>query len=140
MREIEEQLIKHEGLRQKPYEDTVGKLTIGIGRNLEDKGITKDEAIYLLKNDIIESKMDLINYDWFNKLSDNRKNVLIDMRINLGLGGLLSFKKMIKALKENNFEEAANEMENSKWYHQVGRRSDHLVQMMKENKSLKGVI
>jgi lysozyme len=62
------------------------------------------------------------------------------MRINLGLGGLLSFKKMIKALKENNFEEAANEMENSKWYHQVGRRSDHLVQMMKENKSLKGVI
>lgn len=52
--QLREQLERHEGLRLKPYKDTVGKLTIGIGRNLDDKGISRKEAFALLDNDIAE--------------------------------------------------------------------------------------
>ena len=98
--EIEKQLIKHEGLRLKPYKCPAGRLTLGIGRNLDDKGITEKEALYLLKNDIVEcmNDLDIIFLDQFNTWPDNIQMALIDMRFQLGGKGFRKFKRMIISL------------------------------------------
>jgi len=131
MHSIEDQLILHEGLRLKPYRCTAGKLTIGVGRNLEDKGISHDEAMLLLRNDIAEVTAQLERFDWFRALGPIRRKVLIDMCFNLGMAGLLGFQKMIEALKQGDYEAAADEMVYSRWYRQVGERGRRLERMMR---------
>ena len=131
MHSIEDQLILHEGMRLKPYRCTAGKLTIGVGRNLEDKGITYDEAMFLLRNDIAEVTAQLERFDWFRALGPVRRKVLVDMAFNLGMAGLLGFQKMIAALARGDYKAAADEMVDSAWYHQVGTRARRLVEMMR---------
>ncbi|MCK5679208.1 sulfate adenylyltransferase subunit CysN [bacterium] len=129
-----EQLLKHEGLQLKPYHCPAGKLTIGIGRNLEERGISEKEARFLLDNDIAEAVIDLQTIfnvaPAFDKLRENVQRVLIDMHFNLGPTGFRSFKKMVKAVRDENFALAAKEMQDSKWFHQVGTRGQTLVKMM----------
>lgn len=131
MHSIEDQLILHEGLRLKPYRCTAGKLTIGVGRNLEDKGITHDEAMILLCNDIKEITGQLERHSWYVALGPVRRKVLIDMAFNLGMAGLMGFKQMIEALKRADYERAADEMIYSRWYRQVGERGRRLERMMR---------
>jgi len=131
MRSIEDQLIMHEGLRLKPYRCPAGYLTIGVGRNLETKGISENEALFLLRNDIAEVTAQLERFDWFRALGPVRRKVLIDMCFNLGMAGLLGFQKMIEALKQGDYERAADEMVNSRWYGQVGERGRRLERMMR---------
>lgn len=131
MKSIEEQLILHEGLKLKPYRCTAGKLTIGVGRNLEDKGLTEDEALFLLANDIREISKQLEQYGWYRGLDAIRQKVIVDMAFNLGVYGLLSFKDTIQALNCYDYDMAAKEMENSRWYRQVGERGRRLVEMMR---------
>lgn len=127
---IEEQLELHEGFRSKPYKDSNDYLTIGFGRNLDTKGLTRPEARFLLSNDIQEAMKELSEYDWYSKLCPVRKKVLIDMCVNLGISGLLTFKNMIQALKDEQYEAAANEMKNSRWFTQVKERGKRLRKMM----------
>ena len=127
-----EQLIQHEGLRLKPYQCSAGKLTIGIGRNIEDVGITEEEAMVLLGNDIsrVVSELDQ-NIPAFANLNQIRQRVLIDMCFNLGISRLLKFRRMLAALDAGDFSKAADEMMDSRWARQVGKRADNLKQMMK---------
>lgn len=125
------QLIDHEGLRLKPYTDTVGKLTIGCGRNLNDRGISKRTALDMLDEDIDLSVQELTTaFGWFAGLDAIRQRVLIDMHINLGLFRLRQFRKMLAAIGQQNYADAAREMKNSKWAQQVGRRAVTLAGMM----------
>jgi lysozyme len=128
---IVEQLILHEGLKLKPYEDVKNKLTIGVGRNLTDKGLSVDEVNVLLNNDISECYDDLQYFEWFWQLDKIREKVLIDLRFNLGHSGFRTFKNFIAALEKFDYNKAANELENSLWYKQVGARGKNLVQMMR---------
>ncbi len=113
-------------------EEECGKLTIGIGRNLEDRGITKDEALYMLENDIKYVKDELAKrISFFNNLDNIRQEILINMAFNLGIKGLLGFKKMLKALEEKDFTKASEEMLNSKWAEQVKNRAKELAYAMK---------
>ncbi|MFW6271317.1 MAG: glycoside hydrolase family protein [Bacillota bacterium] len=131
---IHKQLILHEGIRLKPYNCTGGKMTIGVGRNLEDKGINREEALHLLANDIKDVKEELDEFYWFEELSEIRQRVIIDMAINLGVSGLLKFKKMITALKGGDYKRAAIEMLDSRWAKQVGGRADRLARMMETDR------
>jgi lysozyme len=125
------QLTTHEGLRLKPYLCPAGKLTIGIGRNLEGKGITEQEAVMLLENDIQECLDDLTPlFDAFDTLPEPVRQVLVDMRFNLGPGRFRQFKKMIAAVNARNFPQAAAQMKASRWYLQVGKRAETLTAMM----------
>ncbi|QGJ84338.1 lysozyme [Pseudoalteromonas phage XCL1123] len=129
---LAEQLKKHEGLRLKPYTDTVGKLTLGIGRNLEDKGITEQEALFMLNSDVdyfYDKLRSRIN--WFWAINDARQNALVNMAFNLGIGGLLTFKKTLALIGEAKYELAAKEMLNSKWAKQVGYRAEELAEQMR---------
>ena len=156
---IQEQLILHEGVKLSPYKCPAGKWTIGVGRNLEDnglyefekirilgtyeltrqevidilqvRGITQEEALYMLDNDIKVIKAELEDdYKWFNILDEVRQKVIIDMRFNLGGPGFAGFKNMIQQLELENYQKVAEEMKNSKWYSQVKTRADRLIKMM----------
>lgn len=128
-------LISHEGLRLKPYKCSSGKLTIGYGRNLEDKGISEAEAMMLLQNDIDEVLTDLNRiFSHYFLLPDNIQLVLADMRYNLGHDGFLQFEKLRKAVNQENWKQMQEEMINSKWYGQVGDRAIDLVTMVEEVK------
>lgn len=125
------QLTLHEGLRLKPYRDTVGKLTIGVGRNLTDKGISRQEAEILLDDDMDEVIIGLAKrLPWFSTLDPIRSRVLIDMAFNLGVDGLLEFKNTLWYVQHGHYGAAAIAMLQSKWARQVGRRADTLSKMM----------
>lgn len=121
-------LERDEGVRLKPYLDTVGKTTIGVGRNLTDNGITAAEARMLLQNDLsrISGELDRV-VPWWREMSDSRQNALVNMAFNLGMPRLLTFKKMMLALQSGNFETAWAEAMGSKWAAQVGERSKRIA-------------
>lgn len=108
---LKQQLIAHEGLRLRPYTDTVGKLTIGVGRNLTDKGISPDEADQLLEHDISGTINDLLQaMPWVEFLDAPRFRVLVDIGFNAGIGGLMRFHKMLAAVQKRDYETAAKEV------------------------------
>ena len=155
---LKDQLILHEGLKLRPYKCPANKWTIGVGRNLEDvglsgneqlklfgtcglnrkevidrlldRGISEEEALFLLDNDIKKCTADVKRFPWFEYLDPVRQKVIVDMRFNLGLAGLKKFRKMIGHLEVGAYFDAADEMKNSKWYWEVGNRSRRLVKMM----------
>ncbi len=116
MDRIKEQLVRHEGLRLKPYRCTAGKLTIGIGRNLDDCGITQSEAYVMLINDIMncEKQLQAKIPDIYNGLDEVRKSMLLNMCISipqsrfaplrepcyLGIGGLLELNNTLAFVKQ----------------------------------------
>lgn len=125
-------LKRHEGVRLKPYRDTEGKLTIGVGRNLEDVGITAQEAEIMLIHDIDSCLKEIAHtFPWMSEFDDVRIAVVASMIFNMGLLGFLEFKKMIQALQLQNFEVASKEMLSSKWANQVGSRARELSEMMR---------
>ena len=125
------QLKRHEAVELKPYKCTSGKLTIGVGRNLEDIGITEQEAELLLLNDIGRVEQELVNDQWYMDLDPVRKAVIENMSFNLGYPSLKKFQKMIAHISEGNFELASKEMLNSRWSKQVGQRSIELAEQMR---------
>jgi lysozyme len=141
---IQNLLIEDEGMELLPYFDCCGKffrkcdcnpqgkLTIGIGRNIEDIGISENEAIGLLLNDI-ERVTSLIekSFPWFEKLSTPRRIVIVCMVFNMGLNGVKEFEKMIRCIESGDFECAAQQMLDSDWASQVKNRAVRLAQIMK---------
>lgn len=133
---ILKQLELDEGYRRFPYFDCCGKpfrqckcekqgkLTIGIGRNLEDVGLHKEEADYLCLNDIDATHVKLAGrFPWYKLFNTARQNALINMAFNLGFAGFLKFRKTILALEAKKYRQAKIEMLDSKWAGQVERRA-----------------
>jgi len=129
---LSEQLIRHEGMKSKPYLCTAGRLTVGVGRNLMDNGINEEEALYLLNNDIdtMQKKVEY-HLPWVIDLKEHQKMVLINMAFNLGVGGLLTFKNMLQALEQGDLALVEYEMLDSLWADQVGQRADELAAQMR---------
>jgi lysozyme len=126
-----QQLRRHEGERLKPYRCTAGKLTIGVGRNLDDRGITAQESAYLLSNDIDRVWTELnARLPWVTGLSDVRQRVLLDMAFNLGIDGLLKFRNTLATIEAGNYQKAGEMMLDSLWAKQVGMRAQRLSRMM----------
>jgi lysozyme len=124
-------LTKHEGLMLKPYVDTVGKVTIGIGHNLTDKGISLIVATHIYHEDITEVINDLTRHiPWIVNLTPARQIVLFDMGFNLGVPGLLKFINTLGYVKAGQYDKAANAMLHSKWATQVGHRAVELAHIM----------
>lgn len=125
-------LVQHESYKQFPYVDTTGHLTIGIGRNLKDRGISLNEALYLLDGDELYFSNKLSSsLKFFDDLDEPRQIVLVDMCFNLGLQGLLGFKEMMLAIEAKDYERAAQEMLESKWATQVNERATCLARIMR---------
>lgn len=147
-----EKLIVHEGLRLQVYKDTLGIDTIGIGRNLEDRGISKEEldeldiptidhiyeygiteadAMALAENDVQIVEEELLRaHPCVDRLDSVRQLILVDMAFNMGVPRLCKFKKMWSAIHENKFDVAAKEMLDSRWANQVKSRATKLAHAM----------
>lgn len=135
--QVKSLLKQHEGLRLFPYDDTLGNLTIGYGRNLTSSGIRENEAEFMLEKDIDYFYQHLINtYSWFSQLDFVRQIVLIDMCFNLGVRGFAEFKEMIHCLEHCAHEAASIAMLDSKWAKQVPNRATVLASMMETGKLL----
>lgn len=133
------QLAQHEGFRPFVYDDATGKpvavgsqirgtLTIGVGRNLEDKGLSEDEINYLLDNDISDCIAAAQTFPWYKNIDAVRQAVVIELIFNLGLKRFQSFKKFIQFTSEQRWVHAADELKNSLWYEQVKQRGKTLHQ------------
>jgi lysozyme len=122
-----------EGFKKKVYKCSAGKLTIGYGRNLEDKGVNQQEAEGMLVMDIFDAMCDLDSI--FHKAAfwpDKVLLVLTDMMFNLGKTRFLGFKKMIAAIEKQDWATAADEAKDSKWFKQVGKRGLDNVRLLRE--------
>jgi len=131
-----EQLQRHEGLRLKPYRDSVGKWTIGYGRNLDDRGISEDEAGFMLDNDIDQVVAELERMPLYLSLDSIRQVVLANMAFNMGVPTLLEFRRMLGALARGEWNRAADEMLDSKWARQVGYRAVELSELMRTGEAV----
>jgi lysozyme len=125
---LTDQLIRDERLRLEPYTDTVGKITIGVGRNLSDVGISVVEAQQLLVNDIANATARLEEtFPWTAGLDEVRRAALLNMTFNMGIRGLSQFQNFLAAMRTGDWESARNEMLNSRWAQQVGARAQRLA-------------
>lgn len=136
---IQDQLLKHEGLRLFPYQDSVGKLTIGCGRNLDEVGITKNEALYLLDNDLGRVRAELDQaLPWWREMDLIRQQVLINMGFNLGVltppktAKLLTFTHTLELIRSGRYEAAADNLTKTLWHKQVGTRALELEAMLRQ--------
>ncbi len=131
-----EELIRDEGVMLRLYTCTAGKTSIGVGRNLEDRGITRAEAMFMLANDIDDVERDLDrNLPWWRQMDDVRQRVLANMAFNLGIVKLLDFRITLAAMKAGDYPKAARVMLDSRWARQVGARADRLAKMMETGKA-----
>lgn len=128
---LRDQLARHEGLRLKIYVDTVGKRTIGYGRNLDDKGIKIHEASYLLSGDIQDATQDMLRYPWFESLDPVRQAVLVNMSFNLGPTKLAKFQRTLDAIAHKQFGRASAHMLDSLWAQQTGQRAVELAAQLR---------
>lgn len=131
--DIELSIMSDEGFRSKPYTDTEGHLTIGYGFNLDD-GMTKEEALVLLKIKIAQKRAELTKMvPVYSQSSDQVKFVLENMAYNMGTKKLLTFKNFLRLLEEKRMDEAADEMLDSKWAKQVGDRAIRLSNIIRKS-------
>lgn len=130
---LAQDLLRDEGLRLKPYRCTAGRLTIGVGRNLDDRGITEAEALSLLDNDIKSFWGQLmVKLPWVLHAPEAVQEVLVNMCFNLGLAGLLQFRQTLDHMQAGRYPEAAAELLRSKWAGQVGARAERLARKLRE--------
>jgi len=132
MSKLIETLRRHEGVKNTLYKCTSDKWTIGVGRNLEDVGLSEEEIDMLLLNDIKRTKELMDDYiPWHNDLDEVRQEALINFVFNVGIGTTMKFKNAMAALEEHDYDTAATEMLDSNWAKQVGSRAIEITQMIK---------
>lgn len=129
--DLRTQLMRDELYRRYAYRDARGILTVGFGRNLEQKGVALREAEFLLDNDITDATADVVRTIPVAQVLDElRRGVLVNMTFNLGLGGLLEFHRFLEALTRHDYRAAKVEMLDSEWRRQVGDRAERLADQM----------
>ncbi len=134
--EIKKWIKGHEGLNLKPYICKEGRVSIGYGRNIQDNGISIDEAELLFNNDLNKTEKELLQYGWYLNSPTNVKDALLNMCFNLGIQKLLTFTKMINAIIDKNYTQAAKEVMESKWAHQALKRAKDVAVMIRETYAL----
>lgn len=142
----EQRLEYHEGFRDKPYYCSEGKLTIGIGHNTEarpfteeekkaigdwKKGITKNMAYMILRNDMEICLKDLRKLGFWYYLDNERRYALLDMCFQLGINGLLKFKKMLEAIRVKDYSEASRQCLDSNYHRQTPKRCERIAKLIR---------
>ena len=147
--DVYEQIQRDEGgSRLRPYFDCCGrfwsececqvkgKLSIGVGRNLDDRGITATEGHLLYTHDVASAKADVnTRLPWaVSALDDARYGVLVNMCFNMGIGRLMSFQRMLAAMRGQDWQKAAAELMDSQYAQQVGDRARRLSEQIRSGR------
>ena len=132
--QLKKEMIRDEGYRKKLYTDSVGKLTIGIGHNIDDLGLS-DRGIDMIYQEDLETAHSNLHrlYPQWQSLPEGRQHVLLNMSFNLGYRRFKGFKRFWKAVKADDTDGAIREMKDSRWYSQVGIRADRLSKMWRKS-------
>ena len=142
MSNLTEMLRRHEGVETHAYKCTSGKITVGVGRNIDPDGgsigLSDDEIEYLLQNDIARCAEELgREFPWFSGLDQVRADAMIDLCFNIGITSLRKFVNANDAMARDDYDEASAEYYQSKWASQVGERAIEICAMIKTGKYLK---
>ena len=128
MERMREQLILHEGLKLTPYRCTSDKLTIGVGRNLDDRGISEETAMQMLDEDINIVHGELLKlFPSFSDMPEIVQESLVDLAVNMGTPTLMKFKATVAALNSQQWAIAADELLDSRYARQVGQRAQTIA-------------
>jgi len=128
---LRDRLTRTEGKRNRPDVDTVGKLTIGIGHNLIDKGLSDEIIDILFIEDIRQAEIDVEKIPVYHQIDPIRQTVLLDMVFNMGINKVLEFQRTLGYLARGDYDGAADEMLLSKWAKEVGQRAVELAQIIR---------
>ena len=134
MSKLMKMLKRHEGIETHAYTDSVGKVTIGVGRNIDPNqglGLSEEEISFMLGNDIDRVEDELYaNFKWVIHLTEARYDAMVNLCFNLGLPRLLKFKKALAAMQAGDYATAADEFLDSRWAKQVGQRAIEITDMI----------
>jgi len=134
LKKLIQMLKRHEGVKSYAYKCSQNKITVGVGRNIDQEGgigLSDDEIDYLLQNDIERVIKELASeYPWFNSLDEVRKDAMIDISFNLGQTRLRLFKRALAEMESGDYKKAAAEFLDSKWATQTGKRASELADMI----------
>jgi len=121
-----------------PYKDSVGKLTIGYGHNLEDGGISERIANEMLNDDVAIAYDEASQFEWFWNLNDPRQAAIVNLVFNMGLPTFKEFTNTLIFLAQGDYESAADEIlrgtgpgGRSRWYVQVGSRAEEVSEILR---------
>ena len=130
--QLKETITRHEGLRLDLYQCTANANTIGVGHNLDAKGISAAVAALMLEEDILDAVVDLEkNIRGFVKLPEVVQEALVNLCFNMGIPRLMQFKKTLAYIQEGDYKKAANELLDSRYAHQVGYRAVEVAEMIR---------
>lgn len=138
MESLKERIMRHEGFCSTPKYDAKGCYAIGYGHDIASgavdmykDGITVEHALKLLEQDLTNLKQSAaIEFPWLLGLDDCRQSVIIEMCYQLGVYGVTQFHKMIAAIRDQNWPEAAKQMLDSEWHEQTPARCEELAELM----------
>ena len=132
--DLKTQLLREEGAESCAYQDSLGFWTIGVGRLIDSRkggGLSNDEIDMLLENDIKKITEQIHKFlPWVSKLNEPRQAVMLQMAFQMGIRGLLGFKRTLGSIEDGQFAEAADEMLQSEWAKQTPERANRLAQQM----------
>jgi lysozyme len=129
---LRETIIRHEGTRLDMYQDTLGIWTVGVGHNIQEKGISQAVMELMLEEDLAEAVSELKrSVSFFSKMPEQVQEALVNLAFNMGIPRLMQFKKTLAYLRDGNFEAAADELLDSRYAEQVGRRADEGADMIR---------
>ena len=128
----QERIKRHEGFRLEPYLDSVGKMTVGYGRNLADVPFTRAEVELMFQTDIRRAEQGAENFAFYEHLNDVRKGIVIEMVFQLGARGVGRFVKFRAAAMCHQWKEAAAQMKDSKWHSQTPKRCEELANIFEK--------
>ena len=128
---LEQMLERHEGYKPTIYIDSVGVETVGIGHNLH-KPLRREAILHILRDDIDDATNECVhNFPWFADLTQPRQWAMINLCFNLGIARLLKFVKFLAAMELGNYDTAAEELKDSLWFKQVGKRGPEIVGLIR---------
>lgn len=131
---LEELLVREEGFIPHAYQDHLGFWTIGYGTLIDKRrggGITKEEGMYLLRNEVARKYEELrAKIPWISKLDETRRTILQAMAFQMGVDGLLAFRRTLQAVKAGDYSIAAKGMRASKWAQQTPGRAERMAKGM----------
>lgn len=128
--QINYDLVRDEGCKPRLYTDSVGKQTIGVGRNLTDGHLSDDEITLMLNNDVATAEAQLdARASWWRNMSEPRRRGLLNMCFNMGWPKLSGFALMLSALQRGDYATAYSEALSSKWAQQVGDRAVRIAKL-----------
>ena len=132
MTDLLSRVMASEGFRNMPYRDSRGFLTVGYGANL-DAGLSRYAAGALCQAQLDEARSEIQGYPWYQACDPPRQDVLTELCFNMGLAKLQTFHKMLNFLISQDWNSAADELQNSAWFGQVGVRAPPLVAIIRGN-------